>query len=147
MECLTFQSGKRTLRRSVDIVTENRMSDTLHMHTNLMCASGLQLTLNVGKPVKRLQYPVMRDGILSIWNIDRHQLAILWMTSDRCVDHPVFGQSSMHDCTVFARDGMYLELCRNPLVGTVIFTNNQRSGRILINAMYDSGTQYTIDSG
>lgn len=147
MECLTFQSGKRTLRRSVDIVTENRMSDTLHMHTNLMCASGLQLALNVGKTVKCLQYPVMRDGILSIWDIDRHQLAILRMTSDRCVNHPVFGQSSMHNRTVFARDGMHLELCCNSLVCTVIFTDNQRSCRILINAMYDPGTQYTVDSG
>ena len=147
MECLTFQSSKRTLRRSVDIGTETRLSVTLNMDTTLMCASGLQLTFNVGKTVKRLQYPVMRDGILSIWDIDRHQLAILGMTSNRCVDHSVFGQSSMHDCTVFARDGMHLELCRNPLVCTVIFTDNQRSGRILINAMYDSRTQYTVDSG
>ena len=53
----------------------------------------------------------------------------------------------MHDCTVFARDGMHLELCRNPLVCTVIFTDNQRSGRILINAMYDSRTKYTVNSG
>ena len=123
------------------------MSDALHMHTDLMCASGLELTLNISKPVKGLQHPIMCDCILSIRDVDRHQLPILRMASDCRMHGSVFRQPAVYNRTVFARDRMLLELGSDALMCAVIFADNQRTGRILINAMHDSRAQYTVDPG
>lgn len=57
MQRLSLQS-ERTLRRSVNQVSQYRMSDACHMNTDLMCPSCFQFTFDMRVVSKTFQHPI-----------------------------------------------------------------------------------------
>ena len=85
MQRLSLQS-ERTLRRSVNQVSQYRMSDACHMNTDLMCPSCFQFAFDMRVVSKTLQYPIVRHCLSSMGCMDAHLLAVRRMSPDRCID-------------------------------------------------------------
>ena len=85
MQRLSLQS-ERTLRRSVNQVSQYRMSDACHMNTDLMCPSCFQFTFDMRVVSKTFQHPIVRHCLSSMGCMDAHLLAVRRMSPDRCID-------------------------------------------------------------
>ena len=69
------------------------------------------------------------------------------MASDRGVYNSVLCQAAVHNRTVFSGNGMHFELIGNALMCFVIFADDQGTGRVAVDAVYDPRTKYTVDAG
>ena len=85
MQRLSLQS-ERTLRRSVNQVSQYWMSDACHMNTDLMCPSCFQFTFDMRVVSKTLQHPIVRHCLSSMWCMNAHLLAVRRMSPNRCID-------------------------------------------------------------
>ena len=60
MEGLPLEIGERTFFRSIDRITQKGVSDTAHVHTDLMGTSGFQSAFNIRIILKALQHQAFR---------------------------------------------------------------------------------------
>ncbi len=80
MQSLSLQPFHcQVFRISIQFITQKRMPDTCHMHTDLMSPSGLQLKLHISVFCKSLKYLIMCNGRFSIFLIDCHLLTLCRM--------------------------------------------------------------------
>lgn len=82
VQCLALQPGKRALARAVHVISQQRMSQTAHMHANLVGSSGFQPALNIGVLSEALQHPVMRYRILPVFVVHCHFFPVHRMAAD-----------------------------------------------------------------
>ena len=91
---------------------------------------------------------VMGNGRLGIGSRHRHFLAVGWMATDGsfyCA--VVLYNISDYDCLIYARKGMNFNLFCQTLVGLIVLRDYQQTAGIFINAMHNTGTHDTVDTG
>ena len=90
----------------------------------------------------------MGHGTFSVLVVHRHFFTVIRMPADGLVDGAfLLIQLSETDGTVSSVDGMFLQLFCNAPVCFVIFAGNDRSSGILVDTMYNTGAQYSVDPG
>jgi hypothetical protein len=70
---------------TIDRVPDDRMPDMSEMHTDLMRPSRPERDIEEVRPLPTLAHPDPGDGVPTALD-DRHPLAILRISADRCVD-------------------------------------------------------------
>ena len=134
--------------RSIDLVSQQRVSQARHMDTDLMGTAGFQTALNMGKARKALQHPVMGHRRLAVLVVDAHFFPVLGMTANGGVyDTLVLLHHSMDNGLVPSGYGMLLQLGGNGIVGLVILAGDEDTSGIHVNAVDDPRTQDTVDPG
>ena len=103
--------------RSIDLVSQQRVSQARHMDTDLMGTAGFQTALNMGKARKALQHPVMGHRRLAVLVVDAHFFPLLGMAANGGVyDTLVLLHHSMDNGLVPSGYGMLLQLGGNGIV-------------------------------
>ena len=101
----------RILTGTVHFITQKWMTDTCHMHTNLMRSACFQTAFHIGGIGKTLQYPVMSDCLFSVFVIDRHFFPVNRMAPDRALDGSFFlFDYTCYNRTVTTLDRVLLQL-------------------------------------
>ena len=120
----------------------------MHMNTYLMRSPGFQTTFHQGIISKALDHLKVCTRILCIGCRYRHLLAILHIPANRCINRTeIMLNHPVHQCIIQAIHRLALQLLRQGCMRKIIFSDNQQPCCILINAMHDSRTQRSIDSG
>ena len=97
----------RILTGTVHFITQKWMTDTCHMHTNLMRSACFQTAFHISGIFETFQNFIMCDSILAVFIVDSHLFAVNRMAPDGTFDRPfVFFQYSCYDCPVSAPDRM-----------------------------------------
>ena len=147
MQGLTLQL-KGTTAGSIDIISQDRVPDTRHMHTNLVGASGLQLAFHQGIISETLQNMIVRDRFTTVPMVNGLLLPVLFAAADGGIYGAAFFLDVAADNGgIFSGDGMHLQLLRQGLVRFVIFADHQKAGGIHIDAMHNAGALYAVDGG
>ena len=82
MQCLPFQRRIGLFCRAVHRISQKRMSDTGHVHPDLMGPPGLQTAFDIGVSPKTRQHPLMCHCPLAIVPVDGHFFALGGMTAN-----------------------------------------------------------------
>ena len=131
----------RVFGRTIDRIPKQRMSQTCHMHANLVRTSGFQTAFYVRCIPKTLQHLIMGHGFLAVLMIDGHFFTVDRVPSDRSVHRSfVFLKIPLHNCTVSSLNTVFLELLCKVSVGSVFFTDKKCPCRILVDSVHDSGS-------
>ena len=126
---------------TINRVADDRMSDGGHMDANLVGPSGFQTAFDQGRAAESFQQAPMSDRALAPPLLDdRDFLAVGRRASERGVDGsaPAFGQAR-DDRAVTAINAVLGELRGKTLMGRVGFGNHQQPGRILVDAVDNTG--------
>lgn len=77
------------------------MSDTGHMHADLMCTSGLQLTLDISIIAETFQYFIMRYCMPALLCMRTHFFPVNGMSADRSIYGAfVFFYIAVYNCNI-----------------------------------------------
>lgn len=69
MQGLTCQP-ERTLLRTIYLISQNRMTNACHMHTDLMRASRLKLAFHISVfAIEFIQNMIMCDGFFAVFSL------------------------------------------------------------------------------
>ena len=157
MECLSWAEFETILYKSlvtatslssqyfcttIRLVHKERMTDMLHVSTNLMGSTCLQHTLHKRGISKALQYPIMRyrtftDTTIRVEHL--HTKTILGISSDVPLDTTfVLNDISPYQSIVSAMGGLIEKLLSQRGLGTRSLCHNKQTRRILINTMHQS---------
>ena len=122
---------------TVERVTHQRMTKISHMDTNLMGAAGFQAAFDKGMACKTFFYGIMGAGFFAVFQRDCHLFAVCFMAADWCVHQTGrFTDDALHQRIVGASDAVFFQLCRQMLMGQVVFCNHQQTGRVFVDAVY-----------
>ena len=133
---------------AVDFIAQKGMPKAGHMYTDLVGAACLKTALYIGGVPETFQNLIMGDGILAVFVVDGHFLAVNRVTAD----WPLYGslillQIAGNNSPVSALDGMVLQLLGQIPVCGVIFAHKKCPGGVFVNAVDNAGTHYSVDSG
>ena len=113
-----------------------------------MGAPGLQAAFDIGKAFKTLQDGIMGDGAFAMHLVDCHFFTVGIVPANRRIDDAlVVGQHAVYNRPVATGDRVVCKLHGKRLMGGVIFTDDNGTGRILIDSVDDSGAQHAVDAG
>ena len=115
---------KGTFLWAINSITENGMPYAGHMHTDLVCPPGFQLTFNIRIISKALKHTVMCDGMAPIAGMDTHTLSVNGMAAYGSIDCSlVCFQVPDNNGMIFSCNLMLLKLQGQSLVCGVILTD------------------------
>ena len=118
------------------------------MHANLVCSAGFQAAAYIACSGKTFQHTKVRDGMLTAGETALHFLSIFRISPQRSIHRSlVFSDNPLGKREILSGDAVLFELCRNALMRPVILTCNDDTGRVLVNAMYNAGTQNAVNTG
>lgn len=149
MKRLALQSLHRAFLWPVEPIAQERVTNMCHMYADLMGSPGFQAAFNVSVAVQPLKHADMGNGRLApaVRN-DCHLLAVNRMASDIALNcNFVFRQVSVNDRAVSAGDAVYGKLSGKALMSNIIFADDKRSGRILVDPVNDAWPEDTVDPG
>ena len=124
------------------------MSDTGHVHTDLVGTTCFKTTFHIRGLAKTFQHFVMCYCIFTIFMIDGHFFTICRMPSNRSLyGSLILFQISLHNCPVASADTVTFQLfCQIP-VSNIIFAYQQCPGGILINSVDNSRPHHSVNTG
>ena len=104
----------QNLRAAISLVAEQRMTDVLHVGTDLMCPSGFEDTFHEGDISETLEHPIVGDGTLAdvaAHGEDCHAKPVLRVAADIAFDDAaVLHKVSPHEGIILAVGGLVEEL-------------------------------------
>ena len=126
-------------RPVVDVVTDQGVTDRLHVDANLMGPTGFQLDLEQAFPPQGLDHLEMRHRLARRCPVNSHPMALARSAANRCVDRPGSRtEPSVGQCRVNARN---LPVPDHPLqigVGLLLAGDDHQSAGAPVKAVHDS---------
>jgi len=116
-------------------VVEYRIAETRHVHSDLVCAAGLQTALDKGDEAEALKHPVMRDGMLALLRVVGHHETqpVVRITDDIAVDRAFVVLDIAPDYSdIAAVYAVIVELLREFQLGLVVLGHSEQSAGVLV---------------
>ena len=131
------------LASSVFLVAEKRMPYMLHVHANLVGASGLESALDERDIWEALEYAPMRDGFLGLRAllevVDTVDSAVTVVARERTFDcTAVFFESAPYERIIGAFRSMVEELLTKVRFRFGCLGDEQQAGSIFVDTMYEA---------
>ena len=146
MEALALEAGDR-LFGAVHRVPQDGMADMGHVDSDLVGASGLQAAAHMG--VARIpgdDFPV-GDGAASPGD-NRHLFPVAGTAADGGVHRAlVFPEIAYHHALIGPGQSVVLELSGKLLVGKVVFSGDDETGGVPVDAVNNTWSQGSADAG
>jgi len=149
MQTLALKTGERAFSSSsVCHISEKRMANMCHMDPDLVCTAGFQTTFHIGIAMETLQYFHVGDSGLSGRRLDySHSFAISRIPPDISLNcQRILWNNTVTNSLISAYDSMFTKLFGNRTVCSIIFAYDDGAGCILIDSVYDTGTENSVDS-
>ena len=98
----------RAFRRTINGITQERMSNACHVDADLVRSTRLQAALDMGEILEPCEHLVMGHCGFSVIVIDRHLLSVFRASSDwRIDDALLIFSDTVDDRLIAAGDGMF----------------------------------------
>lgn len=139
--------GISVLLLPVLVVADDRMSDVLHVHANLVGPARLQSEFQVGVFRKTLENPEVRDCILSPLH-NRHQFSVLEASSNWGFNpSEIVFNNPVDNGVVFPRDPVFREISAQRPVREIVLAGDEESRSALVQPVDDSRPRHAPDAG
>ena len=127
------------LRTAVAGIIEERMTDMVHMHPDLMSPAGLQAAFHHSHIAIAFKHTVMRDCMLAFvpFGINLEAETVIRVAADIACNGPLVLLDIAPDhCDILSLDSMAEELPCQIELGIIILRHHQKSGSIHINPVH-----------
>ena len=123
------------------------MSKAGHMYTNLMGSACFQLCFDESKIPHALQYPIMGHCMAAMFLSYRHFFAIQRISANRLVNSTlILFKTIEYNGIIFSCDAVLCQLCRQSLMGSVVFCHHQYPRCISVDTMHNTRAFFPIDA-
>ena len=119
------------------------MADVLHVDADLVGASRFQTTFDEVDIAQPFEHPVMRHGVFAVLPVgeDGHFEPVAQAASDVSFDRSLFlFHVAPHQRVIDPVDRVVEKLSGQPGVGALVFGHDQNAGRVLVDAVDQSGS-------
>ena len=115
------------------------------MHSYLMCSACFKDTFDKCILSEPFKYVKMRNRLTSA-EYNSHFLSVRRISADRLIYcAAVLFYIAVYKCNIFTHCFAFFKLFRQLQMCLVIFCDYQKSRRVLINSMHNTGTDYTVN--
>ena len=121
----------------IEMVSQERMTQILHVDPDLMGASGLQDQGYQTKSVALMDDFIMGHSGFTMFGIDPSGDDGIFHTSDRSIDRSVVMlNDTVYQSVIFTVHGLVSQLSSQELMSFIIFGHDDQSGSVLVNSVY-----------
>ncbi len=138
MQALPLKPEGLLSRRSIDLISQQRVTDRCHVNADLMGTACFQTAFDVCETAKPLQHPVVGNRRLAVLFVDRHFLPVHRVAPDGAVDGTlIFLQVIPDDGPVAPGNRMFLQLLCQTLMCLIVFADDNGTGGIPVDPVND----------
>lgn len=122
---------------AVGIVSNERIANGSHMHSNLMCPARIQNTFNQGRIAQPFLHFVTGARLLAPRH-DRHPSSVDRMAANRTIDNAPLPHHTQHQRQIMSLDGPRLKLPYQIGLRLQGFCHDQQACSVFIQTMHDA---------
>ena len=136
MKALPFQAEGGFPPSSIDFIPQQGMPNMRQMNPYLVRTPRFQSAFHIGEAGKPLQNFIMGDRRFSSSFVDGHLFPVFGMPANGSANRSfILFQNPIANGMIFTHNGMLFQLGSNAVMGKIIFTDNNGTRSILINAV------------